>query len=387
MENARKRWVVSLIVSSAAVVAALVWSAAPDTYPYGSGDTATVGVNRLIERGPAILMLLTAAVAGMVLAGIALRPGASEVRLRIVGLGAAAQTAFFAIVMADGSSMAALGYAVALAAPIGAAVAIVLVCRTWRPVGYVLAGLALALGIVGASTGILGEVTAAAVDYLGNFTSDPEGYYSRMAWGLAMAVAAASWAWTAAGSLFRGLPPWLSSQWGRFATVVAALCLVPYGLARLSWLTPWRLGDVPVDEPDTVILWNADPEPLGTSAVIQGALFAFACAVGVVLTLGLISRWGEVFPGWIPVVGGREVPVKLAVIPGLTVAVIVTLSSHWIIMGPMSSGGPGAAVVRALFLPFPIWGPALGIAVLAYWARRTGGRVSPPSGRGPAGIR
>lgn len=42
------------------------------------------------------------------------------------------------------------------------------------------------------------------------------------------------------------------------------------------------------------------------------------------LTLGLIQRWGEVFPRWMIGLRGRRVPPMLAVIPAALVAVLVT---------------------------------------------------------------
>ena len=45
---------------------------------------------------------------------------------------------------------------------------------------------------------------------------------------------------------------------------------------------------------------------------------------GAILTLELVLRWGEVFPRWIPFLGGKRVPISLAVVPASLVAVLVT---------------------------------------------------------------
>lgn len=43
------------------------------------------------------------------------------------------------------------------------------------------------------------------------------------------------------------------------------------------------------------------------------------------LTLGLVHRWGEELPRWVPVLGGRRIPVSAAVIPASLGAALVTL--------------------------------------------------------------
>jgi hypothetical protein len=94
-------------------------------------------------------------------------------------------------------------------------------------------------------------------------------------------------------------------------------------------------------------LLTAEPE-----IRLHGLLLGLAALAGAVLTTGLISRWGEVWPRWVPVVRGRPVPV--AAVP-LSVMVV-------------ASGSP----VLLLVFPFLVWGPALGAAVLAYALRRRG---------------
>jgi hypothetical protein len=38
------------------------------------------------------------------------------------------------------------------------------------------------------------------------------------------------------------------------------------------------------------------------------------CVGGALLTLGLTHRWGEIFPGWLPFLAGKQVPPALAII-------------------------------------------------------------------------
>ncbi|MQA79486.1 MAG: hypothetical protein GEV10_13580 [Streptosporangiales bacterium] len=386
--STRRPWVLSLFASLAAASVAVTWLAAPDTYPYGSGDNVRAGVNHLIERAPASAMLLTFAAVGILLTVIALRGGASRAALRVAGAGAGAETLFFAFVMADGSIMSSLGYVAALTAPVGVAVVVVLACRRWRPAGLVVVSLLLVLGAAGFASGALNTLGEAVATYLGSFTSDPEGYYVRIVWSWGMAAAAACWAWTAVASLLRlqshdraaeasasWARPASVRRWGRVVTIAAALGPVPYGLARLTWLTPWPLGGPGVDE--LVISMSLD-----AATRLRGSLFALPCALGVILTLGLISRWGEVFPRWVPVLSGRAVPVRLAVVPGTLMAAVITISAPGFLLGSIESGDPREVAYSFFGMPFPVWGPLLGAAVFAYWLRRTREPAAPVTAAG-----
>jgi len=149
----------------------------------------------------------------------------------------------------------------------------------------------------------------------------------------------------------------------RAITVLAACCALPYAIARLSWLTPWPLfgGDA--------------IEQFGTSALITGLMLGAAMLIGGALTLGLILPWGERFPRWVPGVGGRPVPVPLAVVPATIAAVLFTatgVETLLMLATPQSySSGLDIDWAIALFLPFWLWGPLLGLATWAYAIHRT----------------
>lgn len=103
---------------------------------------------------------------------------------------------------------------------------------------------------------------------------------------------------------------------------------------------------------------------------------------GAGLTLGLTQHWGEVFPRWFPVLGGRRVPPLLAIVPAGLVAVLVT--SAGLMFWRLSLGGgfelgigetltledQWAAILPELL--WPVWGLALATATLAYYYRRRG---------------
>jgi hypothetical protein len=103
---------------------------------------------------------------------------------------------------------------------------------------------------------------------------------------------------------------------------------------------------------------------------------------GAILTLGLVQRWGEVFPRWIPFVGGKRVPIPFAVFPASLVAVLVTTAGLMFVrltltgrLGAILGEGVLSAENWAALAPellWPLWGGALGAATLAYYYRRRG---------------
>ena len=56
---------------------------------------------------------------------------------------------------------------------------------------------------------------------------------------------------------------------------------------------------------------------------ISGLFLATFGLVGAALMLGLVQRWGEVFPCWMIGLGGRRVPIALAVVPASIVSVLL----------------------------------------------------------------
>jgi hypothetical protein len=95
------------------------------------------------------------------------------------------------------------------------------------------------------------------------------------------------------------------------------------------------------------------------------------------LALGLIRPWGEVVPGWIPILGGRRVPPLAAVIPAGLAAVLLTVvtvtgAAGWSREFDVAGSPTGAAawLMTAAYLPLLAWGPLLAVATFAYHRRR-----------------
>ncbi|MFD9302676.1 hypothetical protein ACFWCB_08305 [Streptomyces sp. NPDC060048] len=155
----------------------------------------------------------------------------------------------------------------------------------------------------------------------------------------------------------------------RRAAHAAALTLVPSGL----WRVVIAVG-VPVG-------WGAgsgleaDLFP-GVWSFYLVALSAFAEGLGL-LTLGLVQRWGEVVPSWIPRLGGRRIPPLAAVVPaalGAAAVTLVTVSGAFVwstnMTMPGAPTGAGWWLMTACYAPLLLWGPLLAVVTAAYWRRR-----------------
>jgi hypothetical protein len=163
--------------------------------------------------------------------------------------------------------------------------------------------------------------------------------------------------------------PDVAARWGRWATYVAVIIPVLYAVTRWAWALGFPLGisEEFLHEGQEVGLWWAR---------------ATLAVGGAILTLGLLQRWGEVFPLWIPLLGGKRVPIPFAVVPASLVAILVTTAGLMFVrltltgrLGAILGAGVLSAENWAALAPellWPLWGGALGAATLAYYYRRRG---------------
>ena len=169
--------------------------------------------------------------------------------------------------------------------------------------------------------------------------------------------------WTTPGS---------AARWGRWAVGVAVAVPLLYALTRWAWALgiPLGISEEFLREGQEIGLWWA------------GAGLATIAVGGAVLTVGLVQRWGEVFPRWIPYLSGRRVPIWFAVVPAALVSVLVTAAGLMFVR--LTLTGQLAAILGEGVLTannwaalgpellWPLWGAALGAATLAYYYRRRG---------------
>ena len=158
---------------------------------------------------------------------------------------------------------------------------------------------------------------------------------------------------------------------GRVAVAVAMAVPIGYAITRLGWL----LG-VPVGISEEFLTSISQITPIGAGL---GTL----ALIGAVLTLGLVQRWGEVWPRWVPVLRGRSIPPRGPAAAALAVAVPIAAAGLMYIRKMISGvqiGPPGAESELGAWLPemlWPLWAAALAVAALAYLLRRGHGRPVP----------
>ncbi|WP_146615923.1 NYN domain-containing protein [Nonomuraea aridisoli] len=163
----------------------------------------------------------------------------------------------------------------------------------------------------------------------------------------------------------RWATPEAARRWGTWAVAVAASIPALYDASRFAWAAGIPLGI-------TEEFWRW----LDESGLRWGGLFLSVMGLGgAILTLGLIQRWGEVYPRWIWFKAGRPVPPMLAVVPASIVSVIVFSGglSFWrlhTVHGVLDDWDMWA--IWAPSLVWPLWGAALAAATLAYYVRRRG---------------
>ena len=93
------------------------------------------------------------------------------------------------------------------------------------------------------------------------------------------------------------------------------------------------------------------------------------------LTLGLVSGWGETWPRWIPALGGRSIPMAVALVPAIigglaATAMFTTMALMW--DGNMIYGYTSWAILQTCcYAPLLLWGPLVLVVAAHYYQRRT----------------
>lgn len=174
-------------------------------------------------------------------------------------------------------------------------------------------------------------------------------------------------AWRAAHEPAAGVP-----RWARRVAYTVPLVVLPSGI--------WRLG----------VLFAPDKRGGSIADWAMNSYVVFLTLLSEVLAftaIGLVARWGEVFPRWIPWLHGRRVPTAAAVVPAtigatvltlvFTVIAVVTTATQSKTNGdplpadfPSRAGGWETVYFYATYVPLVLWGPMLGVLTYAYWRRR-----------------
>ncbi|GGR12813.1 hypothetical protein GCM10010168_33220 [Actinoplanes ianthinogenes] len=160
---------------------------------------------------------------------------------------------------------------------------------------------------------------------------------------------------------YRPVPRWTR----RWAYTAVALPIVGWAVPHGLWLLDVRFG---------ISAQKLDEIHEGLSSLAGLAITVVPPLAGL-LVLGLVQRWGQQFPRWIPLLGGRQVPRLLAVIPAAVVATaLITygLLSCAIFTNSLLTGDLTWPEVRAgwavtgTLLVFTGWGVALAVTTAGY---------------------
>ncbi|WP_241562101.1 hypothetical protein [Streptomyces hoynatensis] len=164
-------------------------------------------------------------------------------------------------------------------------------------------------------------------------------------------------------------------RWAVRAAHLTACLALPSGLWRIALVAGLPLG--------------FDMSGTGPGERLYIVSLSVVSELLALLTLGLVRPWGEVLPGWVPLLGGRRVGTRTAVVPALLgaaglafvwgFAFLNAATRPWIVDGTAQR-----VLFVACYLPLLAWAPLLAAVALAYHRRRTRPGAGPGS-RTPTG--
>ena len=232
----------------------------------------------------------------------------------------------------------------------------------WRPVAPVLWTAAAAVGVAAFPLHLLFEVPAA----LAGRPSDWRDLLGRLALvagavllaGCANAVTPPRAPVTVG---YQPVPAWTH----RWAYAAVALPLIGWAVPHALWVLGVPFG-----------ISAAELADIGANLSLGAALAITAVPpVAGLLVLGLVQRWGQQFPRWVPVLGGRRVPPLLALVPaGVVAAALITygvLSTSVLVRSLVDGSRTWAQIadgwaVVATLLVFVGWGVTLAVTAVGY---------------------
>lgn len=155
-------------------------------------------------------------------------------------------------------------------------------------------------------------------------------------------------------------------RWALRLAKALPFVLLPHCLWRLPFAFDYRMGTV--DPAAPAYVWWATPYVFGLSVLTEAL---------ALLTLGLVSGWGEVFPSWVPVLRGRRVPSLAAVVPAVLGGLVLfglfglqPLAWFGVFDEVGFSNGWWEALYRVCVSPAMLWGPITIALAWAYHRRR-----------------
>jgi hypothetical protein len=157
-------------------------------------------------------------------------------------------------------------------------------------------------------------------------------------------------------------------RWAYRLAHAIPLMTLPSGLWRLGLVAGSSMGML--DDAGHPIYLTSTGEKV---YIVFLSLFSEAVAL---VAFGLVKRWGEVAPAWIPFIGGRRVNPYAAIVPAilgsLALIAIWTYGFRDVFSDDfLPFAGTGWAVLMiGCYAPLQLWGPALLVLTWAYYRRR-----------------
>jgi hypothetical protein len=155
-------------------------------------------------------------------------------------------------------------------------------------------------------------------------------------------------------------------RWALRLAKALPFVVLPHCLWRLPFAFDFRMGTV--DPNAGPYVWWFTPYVFALSLITEAL---------ALLTLGMVSGWGEVFPRWVPFLRGRRVPplgpLVATVLGGLVLFGLFGLQPlAWLgVVDEVGfSNGWWEALARVCIGPAMLWGPITIALGIAYYRRR-----------------
>ncbi|MFI7037894.1 hypothetical protein ACIBI0_14505 [Microbispora rosea] len=164
-------------------------------------------------------------------------------------------------------------------------------------------------------------------------------------------------------------------RWAVLVAYAIPLVVLPSSL--------WRIAGFVFHVP----LLEFGPLPPGGHKGLDGGwwyvlLLSVVSEAAAFFAVGLVSEWGEMWPRWVPVLGGRRVPVMAVVIPaglGALALLIFPYAMTRIGLGLAIDDAPlrlvthgwQTVIFHVMYWPLATWSPLLALLTVHYHRRRT----------------
>ena len=167
-------------------------------------------------------------------------------------------------------------------------------------------------------------------------------------------------------------------RWARRVALAVVVCVLPSALWRMSVVVtgPWCDPELSTFEKK----WPSSP--LEQPYLVFLSLLQVSAGLAA---FGLVERWGEVAPRWVPFVGGKTLSVRAVVTAAAIGTAMLFLIEGYGILNSifefrppheepscvMPKSGARVTLLKVLYAPLLVWPALMAVLTVAYWRRRT----------------